>query len=106
MNFVLLHEAEPVRWEAPIDPVGGNLGFTVVVRGDATVVSNENEGTLAVGGDLIMRGDYRVAADNPGTYVDDGDARPTALVVGGRIGSSRRTASGHRSSPGAPATWC
>nr|WP_191909874.1 choice-of-anchor A family protein [Microbispora cellulosiformans] len=70
---------------APINPVSGNLGFTVVVRGDATVVTNENEGTMAIGGNLVMGGAYSLANSGPGTYVDDDDARPTALVVGGRI---------------------
>ncbi|MEU4833790.1 choice-of-anchor A family protein [Streptosporangium sp. NPDC023615] len=82
---------------APLNPVSGNNGFTVVVEGDTRLNSNENEGTLAVGGDLILTGDYRVAGQNPGTFVVAGDARPTALVVGGRVDFAQSSPTGRLS---------
>ncbi|MGC5011115.1 collagen-binding domain-containing protein [Streptosporangium sp. DT93] len=82
---------------APLNPVSGNNGFTVVVEGDTRLNSNENEGTLAVGGDLILTGDYRVAGQTAGTFVVAGDARPTALVVGGRIDFAQSSPTGRLS---------
>jgi choice-of-anchor A domain-containing protein len=68
------------------NPVAGNQGFLVFVQHDADVSSNENEGTMAVGGDLLLHGDYRIA-NHPPThpYTVPGDAQPTGLVVGGAI---------------------
>ncbi|MFF0311545.1 collagen-binding domain-containing protein [Streptosporangium sp. NPDC004379] len=89
----------PASAMEPINPIAGNNGFTVMVEGDATLTSNENEGTLAIGGNLIMTGDYRVALATAGSYLVDGDARPTALVVGGRVAFDQSTPTGRVSVP-------
>ncbi|WP_244368250.1 choice-of-anchor A family protein, partial [Micromonospora echinofusca] len=68
----------------PIDPVAATLGFTVMTEGDATVLNSENEGTLAVGGDLRF-GNYQLALNTAGSFIVPGDTNPTALVVGGRV---------------------
>ncbi|MDX6743893.1 collagen-binding domain-containing protein [Actinocorallia sp. A-T 12471] len=70
---------------APVDPLAGAQGFNVVVAGDARVTSNENEGTLAVGGNLTIGGSYRVGNTGAGGFTFPGDAQPTALVVGGQV---------------------
>ncbi|GAA2190957.1 hypothetical protein GCM10009848_41760 [Micromonospora lupini] len=68
----------------PVDPVAEALSFGVMTEGDANVVSDENEGTLAVGGNLTF-GNYQLAGATAGSFVVPGDARPSALVVGGRV---------------------
>ncbi|GAB3933774.1 hypothetical protein GCM10027614_05510 [Micromonospora vulcania] len=55
-----------------------------MTEGNANVVTNENEGTMAVGGDLSF-GNYQLANNTAGSFVVPGDANPTALVVGGRV---------------------
>ena len=68
----------------PIDPVAAALTFGVMTEGSATVVTNENDGTMAVGGDLTF-GQYQVANNDAGGYTAAGDTRPTSLVVGGKV---------------------
>jgi choice-of-anchor A domain-containing protein/uncharacterized repeat protein (TIGR01451 family) len=68
----------------PIDPVAAALGFGVFTEGNANVVTNENEGTMAVGGDLSF-GNYQLANNTAGSFIVPGDAQPSALVVGGQI---------------------
>lgn len=68
------------------NPVTGNDGFTVFVHGNATVSSNENEGTMALGGNLTLGDNYRVANHPPPhPFVAPGDTQPTGLLIGGRI---------------------
>ena len=47
---------------ASADPLSAARGFTVFSAGDATVTSNENDGSMASGGDLVLpsSGDYRI----------------------------------------------
>jgi choice-of-anchor A domain-containing protein len=52
---------------------------------DALLGSTETEGTVALGGDLTFGPGYNVAIHTAGTFVDDGDTNPTALLVGGRV---------------------
>ncbi|MFF0152742.1 collagen-binding domain-containing protein [Micromonospora sp. NPDC005203] len=68
----------------PVNPVAAALSFGVMTEGNAGVVNDENEGTLAVGGDLTF-GNYQLAGASAGAFVVPGDANPTALVVGGRV---------------------
>ncbi|WP_433539680.1 collagen-binding domain-containing protein [Streptosporangium sandarakinum] len=84
----------PVPVREPVNPVSGNNGFTVMVERDATLASGGNEGTLAIGGDLVLAGDHRVALATAGSHVVSGDTRPTALVVGGRVAFGRSAATG------------
>ncbi|WP_455680233.1 collagen-binding domain-containing protein [Streptomyces roseolus] len=67
------------------NPVSGGNGFGVVVETDALLGSTESEGPVAIGGDLSYGAGYNVALHTPGTFRDGTDARPTALLVGGRI---------------------
>ncbi len=86
--LTLTGRSAEVASRAPVvigNPVEGNNGFGVVTEGDATLGSTESEGPVAVGGDLTFGAGYNVALDTPGDFVVPGDARPTALLVGGRI---------------------
>ncbi|WP_435873064.1 collagen-binding domain-containing protein [Micromonospora arborensis] len=74
-------EAQPRQ---PVDPVAGTQGFLVMTAGDARLVGAENEGTIAVGGNLSF-GNYQVAGNNAGSFVVPPDSNPTALLVGGRV---------------------
>ncbi|MEU7611218.1 choice-of-anchor A family protein [Micromonospora sp. NPDC049204] len=74
-------EAQPRQ---PVDPVAGTQGFLVMTAGDARLLGAENEGTIAVGGNLSF-GNYQVAGQSAGTFVVPPDSNPTALVVGGRV---------------------
>ncbi|MBN6547790.1 collagen-binding domain-containing protein, partial [Actinacidiphila bryophytorum] len=67
------------------NPVAGNHGFGTIVENNALLGSTETEGTVALGGDLTFGPGYNVAIHTAGTFVDDGDANPTALLVGGRV---------------------
>ncbi|SCL32442.1 conserved repeat domain-containing protein/choice-of-anchor A domain-containing protein [Micromonospora nigra] len=68
----------------PVNPVAPALSFGVMTEGDATVISAENDGTMAVGGDLRF-GTYQLALNSSGSFVAPGDTVPTSLVVGGRV---------------------
>ncbi|GAA5147974.1 hypothetical protein GCM10023340_21190 [Nocardioides marinquilinus] len=70
-----------------IDGHPANSGFLAFVEGDMTVRSGESEGTVAMGGDLHVRGNYNVAGagTTDPTYTAPGDARPTYLHVGGGV---------------------
>ncbi|WP_088974304.1 DUF7507 domain-containing protein [Micromonospora coxensis] len=68
----------------PVNPVAPALSFGVMTEGDANAISAENEGTMAVGGNLTF-GTYQLANNSVGSFVAPGDTRPTALVVGGRV---------------------
>ncbi|GAA5178541.1 hypothetical protein GCM10023322_05950 [Rugosimonospora acidiphila] len=68
----------------PVNPVAPALSFGVMTEGNANVVNDENEGTMAVGGDLTF-GNYQLAGNSSGSFVVPGDANPSALVVGGSV---------------------
>lgn len=76
--------AEVTSLVGPVNPVAPALSFGVMTEGNANVVNDENEGTMAVGGDLSF-GNYQLAGGSAGSFVVPGDANPTALVVGGRV---------------------
>ena len=67
------------------DPLSSARGFTVFSAGDATVTSNENDGSMALGGDLVLpsSGDYRVGNNTKSAFTASGTSAPTALYVGG-----------------------
>ena len=67
----------------PLDPT---LGFTVFVAGDATLTKNENEGSIAIGGDLSLPqgAQYNVGNNAASRWTASGDAKPTALYVAGQ----------------------
>ncbi|MBR7834310.1 choice-of-anchor A family protein, partial [Actinospica durhamensis] len=68
------------------NPVEGNEGFTAFIHHDAVLASHEDEGTMALGGDLHLGGLYNVALHEPvQPYYAPGESVPTGLLVGGRI---------------------
>lgn len=71
--------------EAVITPLAGAGDFNAFVEGDARFYDGEMEGPLAVGGNLVLSGGYRVAIHTPGTTTAPGDALPSALIVNGRV---------------------
>ncbi|MGC5289537.1 collagen-binding domain-containing protein [Micromonospora sp. DT231] len=74
-------EAQP---RLAVDPVAGTQGFLVMTAGDARLIGAENEGTIAVGGNLSF-GNYQVAGSSAGSFVVPPDSNPTALLVGGQV---------------------
>lgn len=64
----------------PTAPAGG---FNIFVKNDATLITNETEGAVAIGGDLTLAGDYRVANNSAGTFIVGGVK--IGLVVAGKI---------------------
>jgi choice-of-anchor A domain-containing protein len=80
------------------DPLSAARGFTVFSAGDATVTANENDGSMAAGGDLVLpsSGDYRVGNNAASAFTAAGTTAPTALYVGGtvRFGGGRLTVNG------------
>ena len=82
------------------DPLSASRDFTVFTAGDATVTSNENDGSMAVGGDLVLPagGDYRVGNNTRSPYTASGTSTPTALYVGQtvRFGGGRVTVNGNQ----------
>jgi choice-of-anchor A domain-containing protein/fimbrial isopeptide formation D2 family protein len=68
------------------NPVAGDQGFLVFVNGNATVSSNENEGTMALGGNLTIGGNYNVANHPPThAFTAPGETTPVGLLIGGDI---------------------
>ncbi|ORT55947.1 collagen-binding domain-containing protein [Streptomyces sp. CB03238] len=67
------------------NPMAGNNGFGVVTRRDARLGGTESGSAVAVGGDLALGSRYTVARRGTGGFVAAGDARPTALLVGGAV---------------------
>lgn len=63
----------------PTDPAEN---FNVFVENDLQLTTNESEGPVACGGNVILAGNYQIAVNNPGTFQVDGV--PIGLVVGQR----------------------
>ena len=91
-------ESAQVRVESGVNPVtqpdrfGGathpaNRGFLVFVEGNVVLAANESEGTIAAGGDLVIRAsNYQVAVHQPApTFKAEGDSGYTYLFVGGGV---------------------
>ncbi|GAA1808801.1 hypothetical protein GCM10009682_33250 [Luedemannella flava] len=76
----------------PFNPVDPTDGFLVYVAEDANLITNENEGTLAVGGDLTVGGNYQLAFVTAGNFIVPGETLPTSLVVGGQVDWAASTA--------------
>lgn len=62
---------------------GAALGFNVFVEEDAKLETNETEGPVAIGRDLIINGNYQVSTNQTGTFSVWGI--PTTLVVGKKV---------------------
>ncbi|WP_027644559.1 choice-of-anchor A family protein [Salinispora oceanensis] len=68
----------------PINPVQATQGFLVMTEGNANLIGTENEGTLAVGGNLVFS-QYQLATVSAGNFFAPGENNPTALVVDGQV---------------------
>ena len=70
---------------ASATPLSATGGMTIFSAGNGTVTGNENDGSMAVGGDLVLPagGDYRVGNNHASPYRIDG--KPFALYVGGTV---------------------
>jgi choice-of-anchor A domain-containing protein len=69
----------------PVNPLAPAQAFNVMTEGNATLVTNETEGPVAVGGNLIIGGTYQAALVSAGSYLAPGDALPTGLLVNGAV---------------------
>jgi choice-of-anchor A domain-containing protein len=71
---------------ASADPLDATRDMTVFVAGDATLTSNENDGSMAVGGDLILPagGEYRLGTQSL-------HVRGSTRFYGGRMWVGGRT---------------
>ncbi|CAM3980771.1 collagen-binding domain-containing protein [Flavobacterium antarcticum] len=49
-------------------PTAPAKNFNVFTLGNTTLINNESEGPIAIGGDLTIAGSYQVAAHSPGTF--------------------------------------
>ena len=68
------------------NPIAGNQGFPVFVKGNATLNKTASGGPVALGGNLTVgSGSFNVASQTAGTFTASGDSRPTGLLVGGSI---------------------
>ena len=81
--FVLLFGTGHINAQSPTAPA---LGFNVFVQNGATLVNNETEGPVALGGDLTIGGSYNVSTNYTGTFQIGGV--PVTLVVGGKVNYS------------------
>lgn len=59
--------------------------FNLLVKNNVTFKGGETEGTVALGGDLILEGTHNIAGNTPGNFKIDGDAQPTSLYIGGKL---------------------
>lgn len=82
--FVMMGNVVNAAPVGPIDPVQATQGFLVMTEGNATLIGTENEGTLAVGGNLAFS-QYQLATVSAGNFFAPGENTPTALVVDGQV---------------------
>ncbi|WP_141014316.1 collagen-binding domain-containing protein [Nocardioides sambongensis] len=77
---------QPVRLGGDLHPA--NVGFLVFSEGDVVLGANETEGSIATGGNLVIRAtNYQVAAGSPPppTFKGDGDTGYTYLFARGGV---------------------
>ena len=67
-------------------PTAAALGFNAFLQQNATLVTNESEGPIAIGGDLTVNGNYQVNVHNNGTFAVSNI--PIGLFVGGKVNLS------------------
>ncbi len=66
------------------NPLAPANGFNVLVRKDLTISSNETDGPIAVGGNLIIEGGYQVNIHDKGTFTS-GESKVIGLYINGRV---------------------
>src|SRR5262249_48334342 len=65
------------------NPTSPALNFNVFLKNDATLINNETEGPVAMGGNLNLQGSYQVSTNSAGTFKVSNV--PVTLVVGGQV---------------------
>ena len=72
---------------AQINPVSPAQGYSTFIEGNATLLENETEGNVAIGGDLILNSgaNYRTTNNTAGSVVFGSDSRPTGLLINGKV---------------------
>ena len=70
-----------------VNPVSPAQGYSTMIEGNATLKTNETEGNIAIGGDLIFTSNtvYQTTNNTAGGVTFPGDSRPTGLLVNGKI---------------------
>jgi choice-of-anchor A domain-containing protein len=64
-------------------PTDSAYGFNIFLNGNATLVTNETEGPVAIGGNLTVAGNYQVNIHNNGSFKVSNT--PIGLFVGGKV---------------------
>ena len=64
-------------------PTSPALGFNIFTENNATLNTNESEGSVAIGGNLILKGNYRVSIHDCGDFTNNG--LKIGLLVEGKI---------------------
>ena len=68
-----------------ITPFAGHNDFSVYVKDEAILSDGEVDAAVAIGGDVTVTGEYRLANTRNSTVQVAGDSRPVGLVVGGQL---------------------
>ncbi|SDR77976.1 choice-of-anchor A domain-containing protein [Polaribacter sp. KT25b] len=73
--------------DVPYSPISPTQGFNVFVQKDLTVKTDETKGTVAVGENLTIKGDYRIGSDTCGDFTTNGSSTTTkiGLLVNGNV---------------------
>jgi len=81
LTLLLLSQANNGFAQNPLAPAGR---FNVFLQGNATLITNESEGAVAIGGNLTVAGNYQVAVKgNSASFTMNN--YPIGLVVGGGV---------------------
>lgn len=64
-------------------PTAPALGYNIFTEGDLRPKTNESEGPIATGGNLIIDGNYSVSVHTPGSFLVGG--KPISLLVHGKV---------------------
>jgi choice-of-anchor A domain-containing protein/uncharacterized repeat protein (TIGR01451 family) len=97
MIAALLAAGLPAAAAPTFNPVAGNLGFDVMIRGNATLIANESEGPVAIGGNLTIGGPrYGVNIHNFPVTVPGltSASNPIGLLVAGGVNWGASAANG------------
>lgn len=78
--FCLLSINVFVYSQSPTSPA---QGFNLFVQQNATLTTNETDGPVAIGGNLIVNGNYQVATNSAGNFMVQGVR--IGLLVGGKV---------------------
>ncbi len=80
VTAILLLFSNTAHSQSPTNPA---QGFNVFIKNNTTLITNESEGPVAIGGDLTIAGSYQVAVNDPGNFMVDGVK--IGLLIGGKV---------------------